>query len=75
MKQALYINDVERQYKTDLRDRWLKFAVQSIKFFKTIPDDREYQVFKYQFSKAVTSMSADYEEAQGYIQKRTLKLK
>lgn len=53
----------ESEY-SDLRKRLLKFAVESIKFLKTLPANKEYDVLKYQYSKSSTSIGANYEEAQ-----------
>jgi len=49
--------DKEVQY-SDLRERLLHFAVDSIKFIKTLPGNREYDVLKYQYSKSSTSIGA-----------------
>ncbi|MFO7889324.1 MAG: four helix bundle protein, partial [bacterium] len=41
-----------------------EFAVDSMKFIATIPYKKEYDVFRYQYSKSATSIGANYEEAQ-----------
>ena len=61
----IVVKDVKKQYRVDLRERLLKFAVDSIKFLGTLPSRKEYDVFRYQLSKSSTSMGANYEESQG----------
>ena len=39
-------------YKIDLRKRLLNFAVKSIKFLLTLPKLKEYDMFRYQYSKS-----------------------
>jgi len=51
-------------YQIDLRKRLLDFAVNSIKFLMTLPKNKEFNVFSYQYSKSSTSIGANYEEAQ-----------
>ena len=36
----------------DLAERLLDFVVKTIKFLRTIPHEKEYDVFRYQLSKA-----------------------
>ena len=48
----------------DLGERLLKFAVDVLKFLKTIPRSIENDVIKYQLSKCSTSIGANYEESQ-----------
>ncbi len=45
-------------------ERLIQFAVNTFKFLKTLPPDKEYDVFRYQLSKAATSMGANYTESQ-----------
>lgn len=56
--------DNKRNYKIDLSERLLKFAVNTIQFLGTIPREIEYEVFQVQLSKSSTSMGANYEESQ-----------
>jgi len=49
---------------TELRERLLDFSVDVLNFLKTIPYIREYEVLRYQLSKAATSIGANYEESQ-----------
>ena len=48
----------------DLGERLLKFAVDVLKFLKTIPRSIENDVIKHQLAKCCTSMGANYEESQ-----------
>ena len=58
------VHEVEKLYKTDLRERLLDFSVNVIHFLSTINGFKEYDVFRYQLSKSATSIGANYEEAQ-----------
>jgi len=58
------IREKKSKYNLDLRKRLLEFAVESIIFIRTIPYKKEYDVFRYQFSKSCTSIGANYEESQ-----------
>jgi len=51
-------------YFRDLSERLLDFVVQTIKFLRTLPHDKEYDVFRYQLSKSSSSIGANYEESQ-----------
>ena len=53
-----------KKYENDLMERLIQFAVKTFKFIKTLPHDREYNVFQYQLSKAATSIGANYTESQ-----------
>jgi len=48
----------------DLHERILNFVVETIKFLRTIPDYKEYSMFRYQLSKSSSSIGANYEESQ-----------
>ena len=48
----------------DLHERILDFVVETIKFLRTIPDYKEYNMFRYQLSKSSSSIGANYEESQ-----------
>ena len=58
------VRDITKKYKIDLRTRLLYFAVNAIQFLKTIPNNIEYDVIRYQFSKSATAIGANYEETQ-----------
>ena len=49
----------------DLSKRLFIFAVQVIKFLRTLPKDTEYKVIQNQLVKSSTSSGANYEESQG----------
>jgi len=55
----LIIKDKSNGYEIDLRKRLLNFAVKSFKFLMTLPNKKEYDVFRYQYSKSSTSMGAN----------------
>jgi len=42
----------------EFRDRLLNFSVDILKFLKTIPYRKEYDVLRYQLSKSATSIGA-----------------
>ena len=48
----------------DLQKRLFKFAVNCIKFLRTLPNDPEYKVIRYQLIKSSTSTGANYKESQ-----------
>lgn len=58
------ISDKGGNYRIDLRERLVDFAVNTIKFLGTIPYRKEYDVIRFQLSKAATSIGANYEESQ-----------
>ena len=58
------ISDLKRTYKVNLSNRLIDFAVNTIKFLSTIPYKKEHDVFRYQLSKAATSIGANYEKSQ-----------
>jgi four helix bundle protein len=49
----------------DLSKRLFEFAIGVIGFLRTLPNDAEYKVIKYQLIKSATSTGANYEESQG----------
>ena len=51
----LIIKENKKDYSVDLREKVLEFAVNSMKFIATIPYRKEYEVFRYQYSKSATS--------------------
>lgn len=63
-EEELIVSEKTANYKINLRGRLLDFAVNTIKFLGTIPYKKEYDVFRYQLSKAATSIGANYEESQ-----------
>lgn len=50
--------------------RTFKFGVRTLKFMKTLPDDRIYRIPKGQLGRSSLSVGANYEEAQGAVSKR-----
>ncbi len=60
----IIVKETTGGYKIDLRKRLLNFAVKSIKFLLTLPKLKEYDMFRYQYSKSSNSVGANYEEAQ-----------
>ncbi|MCK5183157.1 MAG: four helix bundle protein [Candidatus Heimdallarchaeota archaeon] len=48
---------------TELRERFLEFSVDIIKFLHSMPYKKELDVLRYQLSKSVTSIGANYEKA------------
>jgi len=51
--------------KNDLEERLFNFAVNVLKYLRTIKTTEETKVIKYQLTKSCTSSGANYEEAQG----------
>ena len=60
---------------TDLEQRTFRFAVDVVKFLKSIKYSKENDVIKYQLAKAATSIGANYEEAQGAFSKEDFRYK
>ncbi|RLD68759.1 MAG: four helix bundle protein [Bacteroidetes bacterium] len=50
--------------KNDLLERLFDFAIRVIKFLRTLPDNPETKIIRYQLIKCSTSTGANYEEAQ-----------
>ena len=74
------IKDIENKYEIDLRQRLLKFAVDTLKLLMKLPNKREFDVIKYQLSKSATSVGANFEEAQSssdkeFVQKLRIALR
>ncbi len=61
--------------KRDLEERTFDFAVRVISFIKKIKYSRENDVVKQQLAKSVTSIGANYEEAQGAYSKEDFRYK
>ena len=49
--------------RTNLLDRLFNFAIRVIKFPRTLPDNPEAKIIRYQLIKCATSTGANYEEA------------
>jgi four helix bundle protein len=63
------VRETEKKYKTDLRQRLLNYAVNSLKLLMKLPHEKEFDVIRYQLSKSATSIGANYEEAQASTEK------
>ncbi|MGD0035836.1 MAG: four helix bundle protein [Bacteroidota bacterium] len=59
----------------DLVERIFVFSTDVIKFLRTVPNNVETNVLKYQLIKSATSVGANYEEAQAGISRREFKAK
>ena len=59
----------EKPGEPDLLERTFNFAVNVIRFLKTVQYSKENDVLKYQLAKSATSVGANYEEAQGAYSK------
>jgi len=59
----------------DLRKRTFEFAVELVKFLRTIKYSKENEVMRYQLAKSGTSIGANYEEAGGAFSKDDFKYK
>ena len=58
---------MKKEYKKDLNKRLFDFAIRTIKYLKSIKNEPETNVIKYQLSKSSTSSGANYEEAQAAV--------
>ncbi|HDP99122.1 MAG TPA: four helix bundle protein [bacterium] len=63
------VNDKQGNYKINLDDRLLELSVNTIRFLQTISNQKEYDVIRYQLSKSVTSIGANYQESQACTDK------
>lgn len=61
--------------KNNLTERTFNFAVDVMKYLKTLKYTRENDVVRYQLSKSATSIGANYEEAQGAFSKEDFNYK
>ncbi len=52
-----------------LGQRLFDFAIRAIKYCKSLPKSKEFQIISYQLIKSATSVGANYEEEQGAISK------
>ena len=59
------VKEIETKYQTNLADRLFNFAIQTLKHLNIFPKLKRLDVIQYQLSKSVTSIGANYEEAQG----------
>lgn len=61
--------------KNDLLDRTFLFGVDCLKFLRTLPNDPEYRLIRFQLGKSSTSLGANYEESQAGSSKADFKNK
>lgn len=59
----------------DLLDRTFYFGISCLKFLRTLPNDNEYRLIRYQLGKSSTSLGANYEESQAGSSKADFKNK
>ena len=59
----------------DLSNRLLRFAIDTIKLLRKLPNSEEYRIIKHQLIKSATSSGANYEESQGGSSKADFKHK
>ena len=55
---------MKKEYEKNLNERLFEFAVRTINYLRTIKNEPEISVIKYQLSKSATSSGANYEESQ-----------
>jgi len=65
VENEFYVYEPIKRYQINLRERLINFAVSTMNFLGTLPKLKEYDVYKYQPSKAVHSIGANYDESQG----------
>ena len=58
------VQESKSKYVVDLKERTFKFAVDVLLLIRTVTNNKENDVIKYQLSKAGTSVGANYEESQ-----------
>ena len=58
-KNKLSVRDVTGKYEIDLKKRLLDFATNTLKFLMTLPNKKEFDVFRYQLSRSATSIGAN----------------
>ena len=68
--EILLVNELQKKYTINLRERLFKFAIDTFKILGELPLKREYDVFRQQLSRSATSIGANYEEAQGAYSKK-----
>ncbi len=59
----------------DLLDRTFWFGISCLKYLRTLPNDAEYRLIRYQLGKSATSLGANYEESQAGSSKADFKNK
>jgi four helix bundle protein len=59
-----FLREIRKAYGNNLQDRILNFAISTLKFLIKLPRIRETDVIRFQLSKSVTAIGANYEEAQ-----------
>ena len=57
----------------DLLERTFWFGISCLKFLRTLPNDAEYRLIRYQLGKSATSIGANYEESQAGSSKADFK--
>jgi four helix bundle protein len=68
-EEVFYVYEPVKKYQINLRERLINFAVSTMKFLATLPNSKEFDVYRYQISKAAHSIGANYDEAQGAYSK------
>jgi four helix bundle protein len=63
-KEKLIIHENTQKYKIDLRKRLFVFSKNVLMLLMKLPDNKEFDVFRYQLSKSATAIGANYEESQ-----------
>jgi len=58
------IREKGTKYEVNLREKLLQFSIDILRFLKSIPASKEFDVLRYQLSKSATSIGANYEESQ-----------
>lgn len=53
----------------DLSERLLRFSIDIIKYLRSLPNEPEYKIIKYQLIRSASSTGANYEGAQGAVSK------
>jgi len=61
--------------RNDLLERTFLFGVECLQFLRTLPNDSEYRLIRYQLGKSATSLGANYEESQAGSSKADFKNK
>ena len=69
------MKDKGKDKNKDLEERTFVFAVDVIKFLRTLNHAKENDIVKYQLIKSATSIGANYEEAQGAYSKEDFNYK
>ena len=64
------VNDSDENFSSNLHNRLLSFSINTIRYLSSVPRNKEYDVFRVQLSRSVTSIGANYEEARGASSRR-----